>query len=192
MMKKMDFHNVIEAALFAKDYNHKVVSVKSIELPEPIPVYDLTVEKYHNFLICAGEGSGVFVHNSHIRALLLTLFYRHMPEVILNGHLYVAQPPLYRVKIGKSSIWAFDDDQLKEVLKKHERNRVVISRFKGLGEMPPNILWKTTMDPENRVLVKVDVGDAQCDDMFQTLMGHQVEPRADFIMKNALEAALDY
>jgi len=193
MMKKMGFRNVIEAALFSRDYNHKVKAIRLVKLPEPIPVYDLTVEKYHNFLVCAGKGSGVFVHNSHIRTLLLTLFFRHMPELILGGYLYIAQPPLYRVKAGKTTAWAFNDKQLKEILDKFKNSRLntVVSRFKGLGEMPPEVLWKTTMNPENRILIQVDVSDSDCDDFFQILMGDQVEPRAEFITKNSLEAQID-
>ena len=176
-----------------KDYNHKVASIRLVDLPEPIPVYDLTVEKYHNFLVCAGESSGVFVHNSHIRTLLLTLFFRHLPEVILNGNLYVAQAPLYRVKAGKATTWVYDDEQLAEVMAKYKTSSFnpVVSRFKGLGEMPPEILWKTTMDPANRILTQVSIDDADCDRMFQILMGDQVQPRADFIVEHSLEAAID-
>ena len=129
MMKKMKFQNVIEAAIYAKNYNHKVVSVRRVKLPTPVPVYDITVEKYHNFLIRTNEKSGVFVHNSHIRTLVLTLFYRHFPELILNGNLYSAQSPLYRVKIGKSITWAYDDAQLKVILAENKTSKMVAGYF---------------------------------------------------------------
>ncbi len=172
------------------DNDIKVTAIRLVKLEKPIPVYDLTVEKHHNFLVYTSEVSGIFVHNSHIRTLLLTLFFRHLPEVILNGNLYIAQAPLYRVKAGKSTIWAYDDDQLAEILKEY-KTQPVISRFKGLGEMPPETLWKTTMDPVNRIMTQVIIESPFCDKMFQTLMGDDVQPRAEFITEHSLDASLD-
>ena len=149
---------------------------------------DLKRLRYHKIVImCDADVDG-----AHIRTLLMTLFFRHFPEIILGGYLYVAQPPLYKIKIGKKTIWAFNDEQLKQVLAENEDKRITptISRFKGLGEMPPNVLWETTMDPENRILLNVDIASAGSDDFFQILMGDQVQPRADFINTNALAAEL--
>jgi DNA gyrase subunit B len=143
------------------------------------------------------------VDGSHIRTLLLTFFYRHMKELIDQGKVYIAQPPLYKIKKGKEEFYAFDDTERDEVLKRLKVNGkvveehaeegeevhtkgVTISRYKGLGEMNPEQLWETTMNPETRTVLQITLESAAAaDKIFETLMGDAVEPRRDFIEKNA-------
>lgn len=143
------------------------------------------------------------VDGSHIRTLLLTFFYRHMKELIDQGKVYIAQPPLYKIKKGKEEFYAFDDTERDEVLKRLKVNGkvveehseegeevhakgVAISRYKGLGEMNPEQLWETTMNPETRTVLQITLESAAAaDKIFETLMGDAVEPRRDFIEKNA-------
>ncbi len=127
------------------------------------------------------------VDGSHIRTLLLTLFYRHMRELIENGLIYIAQPPLYRAKSGKKEAYLYSDEDLGR-FKKSTSNpeKVEVQRFKGLGEMNPEQLWETTMNPEKRIIKKVNVSDAvEADRVFSALMGSEVEPRREFIESNA-------
>lgn len=125
------------------------------------------------------------VDGAHIDTLLLTFFYRYIPELIKNGNIYIAQPPLYKVSKGKSEWYAYDDKELNEVLSEIDGN-YNLQRYKGLGEMNPDQLWDTTMNPETRVLLKVSVQDAlMADEVFTTLMGDEVEPRREFIQDNA-------
>lgn len=127
------------------------------------------------------------VDGAHIRTLLLTFFYRYMPELIRNNHIYAAQPPLYKVKKGKFEKYVYSDDELKNVLDDVGRdNKVEIQRYKGLGEMDAEQLWDTTMNPETRILVKIEEkDDIDADEVFNTLMGDKVAPRREFIEKNA-------
>jgi len=152
------------------------------------------------------------VDGSHIRTLLLTLFFRYMKEIIELGHLYIAQPPLYKVKKGKQEFYAYDEEERDEIIKrlknekksKNEKEEqeeppavteegaivketgMVISRFKGLGEMNPEQLWSTTMNPETRTILQVTIENAaDADRTFSILMGDEVEPRRNFIEKNA-------
>jgi len=126
------------------------------------------------------------VDGSHIRTLLLTFFYRYMRELIEGGRIYIAQPPLYRVKKGKAEYYAYSDAQRDEVLKKVGEKGVSIQRYKGLGEMNPDQLWKTTMDPDNRTMLLVRVQDAvEADHIFTILMGTKVEARREFIERHA-------
>jgi DNA gyrase subunit B len=152
------------------------------------------------------------VDGSHIRTLLLTFFYRHMKELITSGRVYIAQPPLYKVKKGKEEHYAFDDEERDRVLKQFKKDAkvkagiddgedvdeegqprgVTISRYKGLGEMNPEQLWSTTMNPETRTVLQVSVESAAAaDKIFETLMGDAVEPRRAFIEKHARYANLD-
>jgi DNA gyrase subunit B len=127
------------------------------------------------------------VDGSHIRTLLLTFFFRYMRELIETGKIYIAQPPLYRIKKGKDEFYAYDDEERDEILKRFEdKNGVGIQRYKGLGEMNPEQLWRTTMDPEKRTILQVTLEDAAAaDKMFSILMGDAVEPRRQFIEKHA-------
>lgn len=128
------------------------------------------------------------VDGAHIRTLLLTFFYRFAKPLIDKGYIYIAQPPLYKLEKGKKATYIFNDKELENHLKEHGRD-VQISRFKGLGEMMPQQLWDTTMNPETRVLLKVTIDDAaEADRIFTILMGDKVEPRKDFIHKYALDA----
>ncbi len=126
------------------------------------------------------------VDGSHIRTLLLTLFYRHFQDIIKKGHLYIAQPPLYLVQKGKTKEFAYNDEQKDALVKKLGKDGMNIQRYKGLGEMNPTQLWDTTMNPENRILLKVGIEDAErADEIFSMLMGDEVGPRKRFIQTHA-------
>jgi len=126
------------------------------------------------------------VDGAHIRTLLLTFFYRYMPELIDGGYVYIAQPPLYRVSFGKEHFYAYTDAELERVLNENGGKKAVIQRFKGLGEMNPDQLWETTMDPDRRNLLKITIEDAvAADRIFSVLMGTDVENRRNFIQKHA-------
>lgn len=130
------------------------------------------------------------VDGAHIRTLLLTFFFRHMRELVDGGHIYIAQPPLYMVSKNRKEYYVYDDDELEELLKEIGRDNYTIQRYKGLGEMNPEQLWETTMDPEHRILLRVNVDDAvNADEIFSMLMGDKVEPRREFIEKNAKYAS---
>jgi DNA gyrase subunit B len=144
--------------------------------------YDLSKLRYHRVIIMTDAD----VDGAHIRTLLLTFFYRYMQPLVTNGHVYIAQPPLYQVRAGKEKVYAYDDKELKEVLKNFPRKRYTLQRYKGLGEMNPEQLWETTMDAEKRIILQVTLEDAfEADEVFSTLMGDKVEPRREFISRNA-------
>ena len=181
--------------------------------------FDLSKMRYHKIIIATDAD----VDGSHIRTLLLTLFYRYFRQVIDAGYIYIAQPPLYKIKKGKEISYAYtDDEKLKIVGKgadiseiqevetepadaessgeakeeeteaKAKSNKIHIQRFKGLGEMNPEELWETTMDPKNRVLKRVDISDAEeANKIFDILMGSEVPPRKSFIQSNAKLAEID-
>ena len=129
---------------------------------------------------------------NHIRTLLLTLFYRYFKPLIEAGYVYIAQPPLYKIKSGKRVEYAYLEEEKGEILesmKEDGRSNIDIQRYKGLGEMNPEQLWDTTMNPENRVLLRVTIDDAQdADKAFDALMGKEVAPRKNFIRTHAKEA----
>ncbi|HOC23922.1 MAG TPA: toprim domain-containing protein, partial [bacterium] len=128
------------------------------------------------------------VDGAHIRTLLLTFFFRHMRPVIEHGHLYIAQPPLYRVARGNEELYVYDDEELRKVQEKYkdQTKNYSIQRYKGLGEMNPAQLWKTTMDPQFRTLLQVTIEEAfEADHIFSMLMGDDVELRRKFIEENA-------
>lgn len=126
------------------------------------------------------------VDGAHIRTLLLTFFFRYLRPLIENGHVFIAQPPLYKVKKGKREMYVYSDKELNSLLDRIGRNGVTIQRYKGLGEMNPEQLWETTMNPEKRTLLQVTIEDAiAADEIFNTLMGTKVEPRREFIEQNA-------
>jgi DNA gyrase subunit B len=144
--------------------------------------FDADKLRYHKIILLADAD----VDGAHIRTLLLTFFFRHMPAVIERGHLYIAQPPLYRVSTGRVTRYAIDDRERDRAVKEIKAKNVSIQRFKGLGEMNPEQLWDTTMNPETRTLLRVDVDDAaEADSIFSMLMGEKVGPRKDFIKSEA-------
>ena len=152
--------------------------------------FDPSKLRYHR-IVCMTDAD---VDGSHIRILLLTFFYRHMPKLIEEGYVYIAQPPLYKVTKGKTSRYVYDDSALKTYLAELGKDaKPEIQRYKGLGEMSATQLWDTTMNPETRVMYKVTLKDAiAADELFTLLMGDQVEPRREFIEQNAkLVADLD-
>ena len=151
--------------------------------------FDESKLRYHK-IVCMTDAD---VDGAHIRILLLTFFYRHMRPLIEHGHIYAAQPPLYRITRGKNIWYAYDDEQLGRILNEIGRDpKPLINRYKGLGEMNPEQLWETTMNPDNRVIVRITIEDAEkADEAFTILMGDQVEPRRRFIETNAQYAKLD-
>jgi DNA gyrase subunit B len=144
--------------------------------------FDSSKLRYHKVIIMTDAD----VDGSHIRTLLLTFFYRHMTELINQGYLYIAQPPLYRVKSGKQHFWLYSEHEKEEKLKGLKEDKLEIQRYKGLGEMTAEQLWETTMNPANRTLLKVEVEDAiAADQAFHMLMGDEVLPRKRFIQAHA-------
>ena len=144
--------------------------------------FDLAKLRYHRVIIMTDAD----VDGAHIRTLLLTFFYRHMAQVIENGHLYIAQPPLYRVSTGKQTLYAQSEKEREAAIKKLNAKNISVQRFKGLGEMNADQLWETTMNPETRTLLRAEVDDAvEADEIFTMLMGEKVAPRKDFIKSEA-------
>ena len=175
--------------------------------------FDVTKLRYHKIIIM----SDADVDGAHIRTLLLTLFFRYFPDLIYQGHIYIAQPPLFSIKDGKTVTWIYNEEALEKYKKEHgvkdedlvvhdeetetddnetEKTKVVkanqaakklnIQRYKGLGEMNPEQLWETTMDPANRLMKKVVIEDAEAaSEIFDVLMGSEVAPRKKFIQTHA-------
>ena len=146
--------------------------------------FDLSKRRYDKIIIMTDAD----VDGAHIRTLLLTFFYRFMKPLITDGHVYIAQPPLYQVRKGKQVWYFYTDESMQAKLDElgRDNNSVVVQRYNGLGEMNPEQLWETTMDPENRTMLKVELEDAaEADRIFSVLMGDKVEPRRKFIEENA-------
>ncbi|MBQ1771549.1 MAG: DNA topoisomerase IV subunit B, partial [Clostridia bacterium] len=145
--------------------------------------FDESKLRYHK-IVCMTDAD---VDGSHIRILMLTFFYRYMRPLIEKGYVYIAQPPLYLIKRGNFEKYVYSDEELEATLQEIGREpKPTIQRYKGLGEMNPEQLWETTMDPEKRVMKRVEVGDAiLADELFTLLMGDQVEPRREFIEQNS-------
>jgi DNA gyrase subunit B len=143
---------------------------------------DLAKLRYQRIIIMTDAD----VDGAHIRTLLLTFFFRHMPQVIENGYLFIAQPPLFRVSTGKHTQYAQSETERDAIVKKLNSKSITVQRFKGLGEMNADQLWETTMNPETRTLLRAEVEDAaEADAIFTMLMGERVEPRKDFIKTEA-------
>lgn len=153
---------------------------------------DTSKLRYHKIIImCDADVDG-----SHIETLILTFFFRHMKELIEHGYIYIATPPLYQVKKGKKSAYAWDDDQRDRLIMEYKgggaESSVGVQRYKGLGEMNAEQLWETTMNPEGRTLRQVQIENAiEADRTFSMLMGDEVPPRREFIEKNAKYANID-
>ncbi len=146
--------------------------------------FDISKTRYHKIIIMTDAD----VDGSHIRTLLLTFFYRFMRPLIEVGYIYIAQPPLYKVKKGKEEIYLYSDKELEELVSSLGNSNYSIQRYKGLGEMNPEQLWETTMNPEKRTILQVSLEDAmRADDIFTILMGDKVEPRRKFIQSHAKE-----
>jgi DNA gyrase subunit B len=155
--------------------------------------FDLANARYHKIILMTDAD----VDGSHIRTLLLTFFFRQMRQLIEEGMIYIAQPPLYLIRKGKQEQYAYNETEREEILARYkggdgDAKGVHLQRYKGLGEMNPEQLWKTTMDPATRTILRVTLDDAvDADQIFQTLMGEEVEPRRKFIEENAVYAKLD-
>jgi DNA gyrase subunit B len=145
--------------------------------------FDIAQARYHKLIIMTDAD----VDGAHIRCLILTFFYRFMPQMIEHGYIYIAQPPLYKISVGKKHDYAYSDSQLQQALARlAEGTKYTIQRYKGLGEMNPEQLWETTMDPSRRTLLQVSVDDAAAaEKAISELMGDQVEPRKEFIQRHA-------
>ena len=145
--------------------------------------FDIEKLRYHKIVIMTDAD----VDGAHIRILLLTFFYRYLKPLVEEGHIYIAQPPLFKVQVGKQIDYAYNDQQMEDIRAKYGPNvKLNIQRYKGLGEMDAEQLWETTMDPERRILIKVNVEDAiEADQVFDMLMGEKVEPRKEYIVENA-------
>ena len=147
--------------------------------------FDINKARYHKIVLMTDAD----VDGAHIRTLLLTFFYRYMRPLLEYGYVYIALPPLYGVRKGKDHFYAYDDEELEQILERVGRAGATIQRYKGLGEMNADQLWDTTMDPEKRTILQLKVDDAiLADDIFTTLMGEKVEPRREFIEAHAAEA----
>ena len=144
--------------------------------------FDIEKRRYDKIIIMTDAD----VDGAHIRTLLLTFFYRFMKPLITKGHVYIAQPPLYQVRKGRSIWYLYTEDELKSKIEEVGGDNTVVQRYKGLGEMNPEQLWETTMDPQFRTMLKVELEDAvEADRIFSVLMGDKVEPRRKFIQDNA-------
>jgi DNA gyrase subunit B len=145
--------------------------------------FDISKLRYHRIILMADAD----VDGAHIRTLLLTFLFRELKPLVEHGHVYIAQPPLFMVKAGKEEIYCYNEKEREAAIQRFERKNVMVQRYKGLGEMNPEQLWRTTMNPETRTLLRVNSDDAvEADRIFTILMGEQVEPRRQFIEENAL------
>jgi DNA gyrase subunit B len=175
----------VEKARLDKIFNNDEITTMITALGTSI-MEEFNIEKarYHKIIIMTDAD----VDGAHIRTLLLTFLYRYMRPLIEAGYIYIAQPPLYRIKKGKQETYVYNDDELKKTLEKTGKEGTNIQRYKGLGEMNPRQLWETTMDPAQRILLQVTLEDTvKADKIFTTLMGDQVEPRRQFIEEHAKE-----
>ena len=175
--------NVEKARLNKIFANNEIITMVTAIGTSIAEEFNIEKARYHKIIIMTDAD----VDGAHIRTLLLTFFYRYMKPLIDAGYIYIAQPPLYRVKKGKKEYYVYNDERLNKLLEELGEG-VTIQRYKGLGEMNPSQLWETTMTPDNRTLLKVTVEDAiEADSLFTILMGDQVEPRRKFIQEHAKE-----
>ena len=173
----------VEKAAKDKIFDHDEIRALITALGTGISeAYDYSKLRYHQIIIMTDAD----VDGAHIRTLLLTFFYRNMADLIQNGHLFIAQPPLYRLSAGKQQHWVYSDAEKDAKMAGMKNSKVEIQRYKGLGEMSPGQLWDTTMNPATRTLLKVQVDDAmKADEIFHILMGSDVPPRKSFIQAHA-------
>ena len=161
----------------------------SIETEEDQEIFNVKKLRYNKIIIMTDAD----IDGSHISTLILTLFFRYMKPLIEKGHIYIATPPLYLIRKGNHSQYAWNDEERENILNQlGGRKSVNIQRYKGLGEMNAEQLWETTMNPKNRTLRKVNIeNDSEADKIFSILMGDEVPPRRNFIEKNAIHAKID-
>jgi len=173
----------VEKAAKDKIFDHEEIRALITALGTGIgEAYDYAKLRYHQIIIMTDAD----VDGAHIRTLLLTFFYRNMSDLIQNGHLFIAQPPLYRLASGKQQHWVYSDAEKDAKMSTMKSSKVDVQRYKGLGEMSPEQLWDTTMNPATRTLLKVQVDDAmKADEIFHILMGSDVPPRKSFIQAHA-------
>lgn len=172
----------VEKARKEKILEHEEIRALATALRANADGLDLSKLRYHRVIIMTDAD----IDGSHIRTLLLTFFYRHMPGLIDHGHLFIAQPPLYRVRAGKQEFWVYSEQEKDARLRECGDGKVEIQRYKGLGEMSPEQLWHTTMNPDTRTLLQVEIHDAMAaEEAFHTLMGNEVLPRKGFIQAHA-------
>jgi DNA gyrase subunit B len=165
----------IDKMLSSKEIKSLVIALGAAIADE----FNIVKLRYHKIIIATDAD----VDGSHIRTLLLTLFYRYYLPVIVNGYLFIALPPLFRIQKGKEIIYAYSDEEKDNIIGEEDFN---VQRYKGLGEMNPEQLWETTMDPEHRILKQVTIEDAEkADKIFEILMGKEVESRRIFIQTHA-------
>lgn len=170
----------VEKAPLEKILGHE--EIKAIKAALRADNSDLSRLRYHRIIIMTDAD----VDGAHIRTLLLTFFYRQFPELIKQGHLFIAQPPLYRIQAGKEQYWVYSEEEKEQVLKRLSGKRVEVQRYKGLGEMSAQQLWETTLNPRTRTLLRVELRDAQAaEELFRILMGEEVPPRRNFIQEHA-------
>ena len=171
--------------IYANNEIQSMVQAFGIKISRNPDEVELDKLRYHKIIIMTDAD----VDGAHIATLMLTFIYRFMPELIRTGHVYLAQPPLYKVEKNKKIWYAYSDDELNSILSEIGRDtNNKIQRYKGLGEMDAEQLWETTMDPERRILLQVQMDEeavSEIDLTFSTLMGDQVEPRREFIEANA-------
>jgi DNA gyrase subunit B len=181
--KMLNVEKAREDRVYGNDKLSPVITALGVNIGENI---DLSKLRYHKVIIMADAD----VDGQHIRTLLLTFFFRYMRPLVEQGHIYIAQPPLYKVKKGKEEHYVYNDRDLQRLMSEKNWNKedgnISIQRFKGLGEMNPDQLWETTMNPETRTIIKIQVDDpVVSDEIFTILMGEKVEPRKEFIQKHA-------
>ena len=177
----------VEKARLNKIFENEEITIMITALGTGISEeFDINNLRYHKVIIATDADTD----GAHIRTLLLTFFYRYVKELITSGNIYIAKPPLYKIAKNKKTYYAYSDEELEKLFAEIGKENASVQRYKGLGEMNPQQLWETTMDPENRTLLKVSVEDAvEADKIFTILMGDQVEPRREFIEQHAKEVA---